>query len=136
MGTPPAEGGPGHGPGQRLGEISRAEQDGVYVVAVTGELDISNVAELREAAMQIPNQALGLVVDLSAAGFIDSATVGLLFELRQALERRSQGLRVVCPPGSPAARALELMSFDAPAREAAGAAEAVAAIRRELAPRT
>ncbi len=121
--------------GARPGQVSREEHDGVFVVTVRGELDISNVAELREAVMQIPNSALGLVVDLCATQFIDSATVGLLFELRHALERRSQGLRVVCPGGSPAARALELMSFDGHALDAGTAAAAAAAIRRELAPR-
>jgi anti-anti-sigma factor len=132
MGTAPAEQ-PERVPFWRAGDISREEDGGVFVVTARGELDIANISELREAAMQIPNQALGLVVDLSAATFIDSATVGLLFELREALARRSQGLRVVCPAGSPAARALELMSFPAAVLVEPPAADAAAALRSEQA---
>jgi anti-anti-sigma factor len=121
---------------QRLARIERGEDSGVYSVTVVGELDISNVAGLRDAALRIPNQALGLVVDLSGASFIDSATVGLLFELQQSLRRRSQALRVVCPAGTPAERVLEMMSFDSEARGEPTVAEAAEAIRREMPLRT
>jgi anti-sigma B factor antagonist len=113
-------------------ELECSEQDEVYSVAVSGEVDISNVGSLREAALQIPNRALGLVVDLSAATFIDSATIGLLFELRQSLGRRSQALRVVCPPGTPAERILTLMSFDGALLSGGPLDDAIAAIRREM----
>jgi anti-anti-sigma factor len=125
-------------PGQdgrwRLAEIARQKNGRVVSVAVSGEVDISNVGQLREATMQLPNHALGLVVDLTEATFIDSATIGLLFELKQALARRSQGFRVVCPDGSAAERVLAMMSFDTQLRAEATAADAVAAIRRELSP--
>jgi anti-anti-sigma factor len=116
----------------RLAELECVERDDVYWVAVSGELDISNVGALREVAMQIPNRALGLVVDLNAATFIDSATIGLLFELRQSLARRSQALRVLCLPGTPAERVLTLMSFDSQLLSARTVDEAIAAIHREM----
>jgi anti-anti-sigma factor len=116
----------------RLAELECSDRDGVYTVAVRGEIDISNVGALREIAMDIPNQALGLAVDLSAATFIDSATIGLLFELRQSLRRRSQALRVVCPHGTPSERILTLMSFDSRLLSGGSLDEAVAAIRSEL----
>lgn len=116
----------------RLARIERGEDDGVHWVAVAGELDISNVAVLRDAALQIPNEALGLVVDLSSGTFIDSATVGLLFELRQSLARRSQALRVVCPAGTPAERVLEMMAFDSESRSEPTVAAAAEAIRRDM----
>jgi len=115
-----------------LARIERGESDGVYSVTVAGELDISNVGVMRDAAMQIPNEALGLVVDLTEASFIDSATVGLLFELQQSLARRSQALRVVSPTGTPAERVLEMMSFDGAARAEPTVGQAADAIRREM----
>jgi anti-anti-sigma factor len=115
-----------------LARIERAESDGVYALCVVGELDISNVGVLRDAAMQIPNEALGLVIDLTDTGFIDSATVGLLFELQESLARRSQALRVVCPAGMPAERVLEMMSFDSGARAQVTVEQAAEAIRREM----
>jgi anti-anti-sigma factor len=127
------------GPGDedaRLARIERAESDGVSTVIVAGELDISNVGLLRDAAMQTPNQSLGLVVDLSETSFIDSATVGLLFELQQSLARRSQALRVVCPSGTPADRVLDMMSFDDDTRAEPTVELAAEAIRREMPLRT
>jgi anti-anti-sigma factor len=120
----------------QLARIEHAEEDGVCTITAAGEIDISNVGVLRDAALQIPNHALGLVVDLSEATFIDSATVGLLFELQQSLGRRSQALRVVCPAGTPAERVLEMMSFDSETRGEPTVAEAADAIRRDMPLRT
>jgi anti-anti-sigma factor len=118
-------------PDRGLVEIERNEHDGVRVVAVAGELDISNVAALAQATFDLPNEALGMVLDLSATTFIDSATIGLLFDLHSALARRGQPLRVVCSQGAPARRVLDLMSFDSDALTEQDSAAAVAAIRRD-----
>jgi anti-anti-sigma factor len=95
-----------------LAEIERAEREGVRVVEVVGEVDVSNVGALERAAHGLSNEALGVVVDLSRATYIDSATIGVLFRLRSRLNRRGQVLRVVCAPGSNAWRVLELTGFD------------------------
>lgn len=95
-----------------LAEIERGEREGVRVVAVVGEVDVSNVGALEGAAHGLSNQALGVVVDLSRATYIDSATIGVLFRLRRRLHRRGQMLRVICAPGSGAWRVLELTGFD------------------------
>jgi anti-anti-sigma factor len=118
-------------PDRALVEIERDEHDGVRVVAVAGELDISNVAALEQATFDLPNEALGMVLDLSATTFIDSATIGLLFDLHGALARRGQPLRVVCSRGAPARRVLDLMSFDGDALTEEDSAAAVVAIRRD-----
>jgi anti-anti-sigma factor len=118
-------------PDRAVVEIKRGEHDGVRVVAVAGELDISNVAALEQATFDLPNEALGMVLDLSATTFIDSATIGLLFDLHSALARRGQPLRVVCSQRAPARRVLDLMSFDGDALTEEDPAAAVAAIRRD-----
>jgi anti-anti-sigma factor len=115
-----------------LANVQRTEHDGVYALAVAGELDISNVRTLRDAAALVPNDALGLVVDLTETTFVDSATVGLLFELKHNLERRAQVLRVVCEPGSPAERVLSMTSFDESLRGEPTLQDAIEAIRREV----
>jgi anti-anti-sigma factor len=112
--------------------VERSVRDGVHVLLVTGEVDFSNVAALRDGAAQIPNDALGLVVDVGGATFIDSATVGFLFELKQSLERRGQVLQVVCPPDSPAERVLTMTAFDADVRGEADVDAAVASVRRRV----
>jgi anti-sigma B factor antagonist len=113
-------------------EIEQLERDGVSVVAVAGEVDISNVARLREAAFDVENEALGIVLDLSAASFIDSATLSLIFELNHDLKRRRQGFRVVCAPGSSAERVLDLAALGPEARSEHDRDAAIDAIRHEL----
>lgn len=112
--------------------IEPSVHDGVHALVVTGELDISNVGALRDGAAQVPNDALGVVVDLSEATFIDSATVGFLFELRQILDHRGQALQIVCPPGTPAERVLTMTSFDPRARDEPDLQAAVAEVRRRV----
>lgn len=115
-----------------LAEIEHYDDDGVLVVTVTGELDVSNVGSLAEVAYDLPNDALGLVLDLCAATYIDSATIGLLFKLHGALRRRGQALRVVCGQGSSARRVLELTGFDQSAPNELDRESAIEAIRREV----
>ena len=65
--------------------LEQGDAQGVRVVQVAGELDMSNVGALRDATSALPNDALGIVVDLRGASFIDSATIGCLMDLyRQA----------------------------------------------------
>ena len=75
-------------------------------------MDLANVGAVECAARGLSNGALGVVVDLSEATYIDSSTVGLLFRLRSGLSRRGQELRVICSPGSNAWRVLQLTGFD------------------------
>ena len=115
-----------------LAEIELAEREGVRVVAVAGELDISNVGALADATFDLPNEALGIVLDLSCATYIDSATLGLMFKLNHSLKRRGQALRVVCTPGSSAQRVLELTAFERELPPEEDRDAAVAAIRRDV----
>ncbi len=117
-----------------LAEIERTVTDGVYVIAVSGEVDISNVKELREAAFALPNDALGAVVDLVGTRFMDSTTLSVLFDLHASLSRRRQALRVVCPVGSIPRRLLEVTCFPAEALAEPDVDTAVASIRAQLAP--
>jgi anti-anti-sigma factor len=115
-----------------LAEIAREEREGVRVVTVVGELDISNVGTLEHATFDLPNDALGIVLDLTAATYVDSATLGLLFKLQRSLERRGQALRVVRAPGSSTQRVLELTGFERNSPPASGRDAAIAAIRRDV----
>jgi anti-anti-sigma factor len=130
MATPEQNGRMGDQP--QIADVQHSEHDGVYALVVSGELDISNVRLLRDAAVLVPNEALGLVVDLTETTFVDSATVGLLFELKHNLERRAQVLRVVCAPGSPAERVLTMTSFDDELTGESTLEDAIEAIRREV----
>ena len=117
-----------------LAQIERTDSEDVCVITVSGELDISNVDKLREVAYELPNEALGLVVDLTRTKFIDSTTIGLLFEVRASLARRRQALRVISLAGSNPRRLLEVTAFPPEALGDGDVPSARAAIRRDLAP--
>lgn len=79
------------------------------VAHVTGEIDISNAESLRNAITEAtPNQSLALVLDLTDIGYLDSAGIRLIYQLRGDLRARGQSLRLVIPPASPAVDALRL----------------------------
>lgn len=73
----------------------------VQVVRVAGEVDISNAAKLEEDISDaVPNDAAGLVLDLSDTGYLDSAGIRMLFELGERLSGRRQSVAVVVPRDS------------------------------------
>jgi anti-anti-sigma factor len=86
------------------------ERRGASVVAhVTGEIDMTNAAYLREQLLDsLPNDALALVIDITACRYLDSAAIEVLFDLSRRLGRRRQELRLVMPPSSPLKRVIEL----------------------------
>ena len=97
----------------RLADVGFEQRDHVLVVRVEGVVDGSNAADLGVALPErVPNTAFGLVLDLSAATFLDSAGINLLFDLGARLQRRRQELRIVVPQGSPIGRVLELAGVD------------------------
>lgn len=81
----------------------------MIIIAISGEIDMSNAGDLRTAIIEAtPNKALGVVLDLTGCNYIDSAGIHLLYRLGDGLRARGQTLRVVIPPGSSASDALRL----------------------------
>jgi anti-anti-sigma factor len=93
--------------------VTIAAADGVVVASLSGEIDLSNAAEITDALLGgVPNEALGLVIDLSAVSYIDSAGVRMLAELDHRLGWRAQALRVVAPQESRSRRVLEIAGLE------------------------
>jgi anti-anti-sigma factor len=83
--------------------------EGVVLAHVTGDLDLSNLHAVHTALLDaMPNDAYGLVVDLSGVTFLDSSGVETLFRLQRSLDVRQQRFAVVIPPQATIRRALEL----------------------------
>jgi anti-anti-sigma factor len=88
-------------------------EDGVVVASLSGEIDLSNAAEITGALLRgVPNEALGLVIDLSEVSYLDSAGVRMLAELDHRLGWRAQVLRVVAPEASRSHRVLEIAGLE------------------------
>jgi anti-sigma B factor antagonist len=91
-----------------LADVSFETLQGVVVARLAGEVDMSNASELGAAiTARVPSDARGLVLDLDAVGYVDSAGIHIFFELRERLTRRGQGIRVSLAAESPVATALE-----------------------------
>ena len=93
--------------------VTIAADDGVVVASLSGEIDLSNAAEITNALLRgVPNEALGLVIDLSEVSYLDSAGVRMLAELDHRLGWRAQVLRVVAPEASRSRRVLEIAGLE------------------------
>jgi anti-anti-sigma factor len=90
-------------------EIVLDRRDGSIVARLSGEVDMSNAAYIRDQLLSsMPNEALALVLDLSGCRYLDSAAIEVLFDVSRRLARRRQELRLVLPPSSPLRRLIEL----------------------------
>jgi len=88
-------------------------EDGVVVAGISGEIDLSNATEITDALLGgVPNEALGLVIDLSNVSYLDSAGVRMLAELDHRLGWRAQALRVVAPETSRSRRVLVIAGLE------------------------
>jgi anti-sigma B factor antagonist len=69
----------------------------VYVVAVTGEIDLFTAPEFKQrVAAPIDAGRLRVVVDLTATTFIDSSSLGVLIGAHRRLRRHDGRLVIVC----------------------------------------
>lgn len=103
--------------------IDVAQHDGIPVAHVQGEIDLSNIADVRAAiAGAITNASRALVVDLSDTTYMDSRGVHLLFELAERLTRSQQQFLVVVPSDAPIRRLLLITHLEqvAPIHETLG----------------
>jgi anti-anti-sigma factor len=90
-----------------------AGENGVVVASLSGEIDLSNATEITDALLGgVPNEALGLVIDLSGVSYLDSAGVRMLAELDHRLGWRAQSLRVVAPETSRSRRVLVIAGLE------------------------
>ena len=96
-----------------LADVRVELRDEIPVARVEGEVDISNVHEVGTALGEaVPNSAVGLVVDLSPTGHLDSSGLRLCYELHRRLTGRGQSLRLVVPRGAPIMQVISLTGLD------------------------
>ena len=97
-------------------EIAIERDGGTVVARLTGEVDMTNAAYIGdELTNAVPNEALGLVIDLTGTRYLDSAAIELLFDLARKLGRRRQRLRIALPKTSPLRRVLLLTDVESAA---------------------
>jgi anti-anti-sigma factor len=115
----------------RFAELRLEAQSAIIHTSIRGDIDTSNADALREELYAMtPNDALGLIVDLSEVEYVDSAGIHLIHRLRDDLQARAQKLALVIPDGSLIHDTLRLAGVDW--REATF--ESVGAAREALSP--
>jgi anti-sigma B factor antagonist len=118
-----------------LARMEMRTEQGAIVATVNGEVDISNAADLGSALEgAVPQRALGLVLDLTQATYIDSAGIHLLFRLGGRLTRRRQQLRVVVPDEAPIRKIVTLAGLGWTVPHDKNVAESLVRMRAEVTP--
>jgi anti-anti-sigma factor len=93
-------------------DISVAAGEAGPVLTLSGEADLTTVAELTEAlTAQLANAASHLTVDLSRLRFADSAVIRALVLADRTLKKRGGGLTLAYPQPV-VARVLSLLGVD------------------------
>lgn len=101
------------------------------VAEIRGEVDMSNAEDVGGSIIEAtPNEADGVVLDLSHLDYMDSAGIYVVFGIRTSLQARGQGLILVMPPTSPVHDALRLAGVDRPGVIAETVDEALDALDR------
>lgn len=96
-----------------MADVRLSREGSVAMIGLLGEIDLSNVAEVRREIFGfIENSDVSAIVDLSGLAFIDSAGLGMLFELADVLDERRQHLLLVSPPGSQPRRTVDVVGLD------------------------
>ena len=84
-----------------LPHIVQSDQDGVHVVGLVGEFDISVVDLLRGTLLDaVSADRSKLVIDLHAATFLDSMALGTLVSAGKRANGWGGWVRLVAPPAN------------------------------------
>jgi anti-anti-sigma factor len=115
--------------------IDLDQQHGVVIARLEGDIDLANTPTLSATILEaIPNDAIGLVVDLGAVRYIDSVGIRMLFTFVRSLHASRQGMAVAVPPDSPVRKLLKITHLDEATALRATVDEAVVALRESGTP--
>jgi anti-anti-sigma factor len=85
---------------------------GALVGVVTGDVDASRAAELRDQIDRVAERGRDLTLDLDGVGYIDSSGARLLVSVAERLSDSGAALRLRAASGSPAGRLIALCRLD------------------------
>jgi anti-anti-sigma factor len=92
-------------------KVRSEQQEGVFIVAVEGELDMNTAADLeRELEAPVTAARSPLLIDLSRCEFIDSTGIALIVRSWQALD--GDGSFALCGVGDQVRRVLDITGLE------------------------
>ena len=95
-----------------LATVEADTVDGIHVVRVCGEIDLSNASQVRDAIGAAVDTDAVVVVDLSRTVYLDSTGIAMLFRLAERLRYNRQELRLVIPPDAKILSVVRLTKLD------------------------
>lgn len=96
------------------------------IAHVTGEVDMSNAEEVGSTVIgATPNEAHGVILDLSGVDYLDSAGIYVMYGMRASLQARGQAMILVIPASSPVHDSLRLAGAERPGEVAESVEEAL-----------
>ena len=97
----------------KLAKVVVDQRDTGPVVRLQGEIDLSNSDAVRaEIVRVVPQDARGVVLDLTETTYLDSSGVRLLFDLAERLRARRQRLVLMVTEAALVRRVLILTKLD------------------------
>jgi anti-anti-sigma factor len=94
------------------GRVETLQQHDVIIASLKGDVDLSNVGEIRARLLTaIPNAARACVLDISETTYLDSKGLQLLLDTAYRLEIRGQRFLLVVPEHAPVQRLRRLVSI-------------------------
>ena len=90
--------------------IAKTQTNGVEVISLQGEIDLTNAGLVREAVEGTTSETV--VLDLSAVTFLDSMAISALEAGQRRLASEHRSLLVVSPPSTPSAWTLRVAGLD------------------------
>jgi anti-sigma B factor antagonist len=112
-----------------LAEVTVELRAGATVARIIGEIDLSNVDEIRDVLVDaVEHEVVGLVLDLSETTYLDSTGIRLLFELAQRMQTRRRNLRLVVTDQALVRRVIVLTQLEERVPIDADVAESLAAL--------
>jgi anti-anti-sigma factor len=91
-------------------DISRSHVEGIDVVMVDGEVDLTNAEGVHEAV--VATSAPTVVLDLTSVAYLDSSGIRAIDQAHRQLEGDKRALLIVSPPETPADWTLRVAGFN------------------------
>jgi anti-anti-sigma factor len=96
-------------------EVRKADGADLVLIELSGELDLTNVAEVERRVEELVFPGARVVLDLNRVTFLDSAALHLLFRLARRLGGRER-FGIVLEPNALVARVLAMVGLPEVAR--------------------
>jgi anti-sigma B factor antagonist len=107
----------------------------VVLARMGGDIDLANTPAISAKVLEsVPNDAVGVVIDLSGVRYIDSVGIRMLFNFVRTLHASRQGMAVALPDDSPLRNLLKITHLDEATVFRATVDEAAVALRESGTP--